>query len=886
MAGVPMEHGDAIPAGRQWGLGAWAMLFAAALLPLIAVTIYAYRVTADSVKTMVRANNESAAKITAEVIRGDFQHHITLARTFAQMPGVIEAVRRHPQRPDEASTAVVTEALRERLGVLVDLNPRIVRAFITDPDGLLWCDYPYAPESIGQNFADRDWYRGLEAADWTFHISSAYQRNAFIPGTQIKPMVVAVAAAIHDEDRRHLGILVMQHRIDELSYWLRDLGQTQPGHVYIVDQTGHLIGHPDLQLDDPRADSETVDHMLSIYRDAAPVHRALVSSPAGASLTAEYHDPLVGQTMVATFMPVEIGRQRWVVASQQPVDEAYAPIYRLAWQVGGGGAMLMMVAIGVLLVLGRFVRQLADATKAADAANRTKSAFLANMSHEIRTPMSAIIGYADLLVDRRQSDSQHRESIQAIQQNADHLLTVINDILDLSKIEAGEMALERIECCPCRIVSDVASTMRVRAAERGIEFEVINEPPIPLTIHSDPTRLRQILINLVGNAIKFTDQGYVHLIMQLDRASAAGALRMVFEVRDSGIGMDPRQIDRLFRPFAQADCSTTRRFGGTGLGLTISRRLARMLGGDIQVASTPGKGSVFTFTLDPGPLEGVRMIHDCSEAMTENQRSTPRNPQARLCGRILLVDDGLHNRNVLSVYLEQAGAELEMAENGRLGCEAALAALAEGRPFDLILMDMQMPEMDGYTATATLRSKGCHQPIIALTAHAMAGDRDKCIQAGCTDYLSKPVSREDLLAMLHRHLLVRHDDRHLALPVVRSTNVEHDIQPFTNMFVADLPPRVGQMLRCLDDGTLQELAAVVHGLKGTGGLYGFMSISDLAGRAEESLRTGQSPARIETEVRELIALIRRVDGYDAARETDVPNREHGAPHRTAARRGP
>ncbi len=381
----------------------------------------------------------------------------------------------------------------------------------------------------------------------------------------------------------------------------------------------------------------------------------------------------------------------------------------------------------------------------ATAATLAKSEFLANMSHEIRTPMTAILGFSEVIAENVDNPDQ-LTAIETIKRNGEHLLTIINDILDLSKVEAGKMTIERIAINPSELVAEVASLVKIKADGAGISLKTDFEGPIPKVIATDPTRLRQILINLLGNAIKFTECGSVQLITTCTRVRDVDFLQ--FDIVDTGIGMTESQVDRLFQPFSQADTSTTREFGGTGLGLTISKRFAETLGGDLTLVETEANvGSRFRVTIATGSLDGVDMDTSPAAPQVASKEVAIKEVDVRLDGfRILLAEDGPDNQRLLSFILKKAGAEVQIEENGQLATDAVFAAIEASTPFDCILMDMQMPVMGGYEATRLLRESGYAGPILALTAHAMDGDEQKCVDAGCDDYLTKPIDRAVLLA--------------------------------------------------------------------------------------------------------------------------------------------
>ena len=403
---------------------------------------------------------------------------------------------------------------------------------------------------------------------------------------------------------------------------------------------------------------------------------------------------------------------------------------------GDDGLPLRWVGVSRDLTARReFEAQLARAKEVAEAADRSKSEFLANMSHEIRTPLTAILGFAELLHDESDAgrvSAAGNDAVSTIISNGQHLLALINDILDLSKVEAGKLAVEQADCCPRQLIADVVSLMEMRAVAKGLRIVRKYVGPIPATIRTDPARLRQILVNLLGNAIKFTDNGEVSVVAQLVQGSHAAVPRLQIDVHDTGCGMTPGQLERVFLPFTQADTSTSRRHGGTGLGLAISRRLAQLLGGDVTVSSIPGEGSTFRLLVETGPLDGVEVSEQSPEPSSRTSVSMrPENVQTPcITGRVLLVEDGSDNQRLISRILESAGASVAIAENGKEACEAVLKGADGVQQYDLILMDMQMPVMDGYRATRILRQEGYKGPVIALTANAMVGDERRCLEAG------------------------------------------------------------------------------------------------------------------------------------------------------------
>jgi PAS domain S-box-containing protein len=486
--------------------------------------------------------------------------------------------------------------------------------------------------------------------------------------------------------------------------------------------------------------------------------------------------------------------------------------------------------------------QLRLARDEADAANRAKSDFLANMSHEIRTPMNAILGYTELMRRGYHATAEEvAKYLDIIHGSGKHLLELINDILDLSKVEAGRLDVERIACEAHIVVRDVVRSMQVKAEEKGVSLRVEFPEALPATVLTDPSRLRQIVTNLVGNGLKFTQHGGVTVTLRVRQDITPPLLAI--DIADTGIGIAADKLGAIFEPFVQAEASTTRLFGGTGLGLAISRRFARALGGDVTASSVPGQGSCFHVSVETGALDGVAWLS--AEQLVATQAVVPQTDMASWRfkpARVLVVDDGAENRQLVRLVLEAAGLQVIEAEHGGIALECVAA-----QPIDLVLMDVQMPVMDGYTATRELRARGYARPVLALTANAMKGFEHDLDAAGFTGHLTKPVDIDGMLAELARHLEGTRSEAESVRPsaaiapsvqAVESRLAHHPrLRKVVRNFALQMPGKLHAMRLAVDRRDFAALAALAHWLKGSAGTVGF---DDFFGPAEALEKLAQA----------------------------------------------
>lgn len=515
--------------------------------------------------------------------------------------------------------------------------------------------------------------------------------------------------------------------------------------------------------------------------------------------------------------------------------------------------ILMMVAVVFLLLLvGSIIakrvthlvtnknRELASKNKELEAAwfeaanaTHAKSKFLASMSHEIRTPLTSIIGFAETLSEPNQDQEDLLHAAESIKRSGNHLYQIINDVLDISKIEAGQIELETFEVSPTAIVSEVTAMMEEKIKKKGLKFRTNFYFPLPKLIITDPTRLRQILLNLLGNAVKFTHEG----IICINTYYLPNEGLMKFEISDTGIGMTPVGVTKVFEPFSQAEKSTTRKFGGTGLGLSISKQLAEKMGGDIVCMSEQGVGSTFTTTISIGEVQEPDFIYEMNEIKELMVSKAARPERKQLRGRVLLAEDTIENQKLISLQLRKSGLEVTVVDDGKQAVETALE-----NDFDLVLMDMQMPVLDGLGAMRQLRQAGYTKPIVALTANTSQSDKDSCLDAGADGFLSKPIDFEKFFELLNIHVGgasgadARPQEHTVPVNTAEFEGEDFEMQAIFNAFLNKLPGMVDSINHFAQEKNWEALQSVSHQLKGLGGSFGYHQLTEICKNIHDCAR--------------------------------------------------
>ncbi|MDR0400181.1 MAG: response regulator [Treponema sp.] len=594
------------------------------------------------------------------------------------------------------------------------------------PDGSLWSSGEWeAPADY--RLAARDWYLGAVRNPLRVFVSEPYVDS------RTGSICIALSKAVL-RGGELLAVLGADIYLSDIRNMVNDIPIAEGrGFAFLVDgESGIILVHPDSSMM-PGEDGT----YRTVHDSYGGVYRELLAAAEGESVFIAGYD---GARRYCNSQAVPAAG--WKFFSLVDHETIQAPISRQIRLQITLSLIVLVLVLALLLAVSRAMRRAAETAK---EHSDMKTAFLANMSHEIRTPMNGIIGFAELALEHAGLAAQTRGYLEKIRNSARDLLGILNDILDVSKIEAGKIVLEKIPFDLHDLITACESAISVRAAEKGIGLYIYAEPVIEYRLLGDPTKLRQILLNLLANAVKFTNTGIVKLMVTAEKA-AAGRMLLHFEVKDSGIGMTAAQAANVFKSFEQADRSTTRKFGGTGLGLPISKNLVELMGGRLEVESAPGIGSKFSFTLE-FELSSQR-------AGTRGQDSAYPGELRRpvFSDRVLVCEDNTMNQELIRDHLGRLGLEADIVENGRRGLEAVRGAMEEGRPYGLILMDIHMPVMDGLEASTEIKRLGCSSPIVALTANVLTQDTGLYHHYGIAGHLGKPFTSQELWDCLSLYL--------------------------------------------------------------------------------------------------------------------------------------
>lgn len=495
------------------------------------------------------------------------------------------------------------------------------------------------------------------------------------------------------------------------------------------------------------------------------------------------------------------------------------------------GFLLLWIMIWASIILSSLVTKLQNQKKTlseqaanVEQANQAKSHFLANMSHEIRTPLTSIIGFAESCLDVNQSMNERHKAIRTIMRSGNHLLHIINEILDISKVEAGKLDIEMRPVNLIDLLQEVNMSVTVLANDKGLTFGINNTFPLPKVVITDQLRLKQVLLNLCSNAIKFTEEGHVYL--NVSYRPQVNSLRL--EVVDTGIGMTEEQLAIIFKPFKQADSSTTRKYGGTGLGLTLSKQLTEMLGGRLTVESTPNKGSDFIVEVEVGGVDENDYVYDVGYDTLFDKEISINQKLPKVVGKILLAEDNIDIQALVRMYIQKIGAELVIVDDGRKAIEEI-----KKTDFDLILLDIQMPIMGGFEVIQELHQKGYKKPIVAMTANAMKKDQDECAVVGFDGFVSKPINKNELYSVIVKYL--KQSDVVVTKDTfITSTLLEEEPQAINlvNSFLERMPEIQHAINEAMLKEDWDEFSSQIHQMKGLGGAFGYQVLTEVSQKIE------------------------------------------------------
>ncbi|MCL2010967.1 MAG: ATP-binding protein [Synergistaceae bacterium] len=698
------------------------------------------------------------------------------------------------------------------------------------------------PEFIGMAVLDAD--RGLVASAGELpavpelmedkYIKRAFAGEKVISSTMPSThgVVFYLAIPMPGAHRRILALTIpgmhFAERLSTIVIW-------KTGHIFIDDEEGHIIANARREWVQNRVNFLHMSQTDKQYEEIAGVIRQGVRGETGVGRFS-----ISGIPRICAFKPIAGSKEGWFLGVIAPLpDSPFRDINRGLIMVGFVAFLLSVVtAVIVSTFIKKPFEEIEVLKAAAEESSKSKSNFLANMSHEIRTPMNSIVGFSELAMDDEISPKT-REYLDKIVENSKWLLQIINDVLDLSKIESGKLELENIPFNLHDVFSRCQTAIMPKALENGIQMYCYAEPSVGKKLVGDPIRLSQVLINLLSNAVKFTNFGMVKLLSSIISSTDEG-VTIRFEVKDSGVGMTPEQISRIFEPFAQADSSTTRKYGGTGLGLPITRNIIQLMGGKLMLESISGIGSRFSFELTFDTI-------DVPAGASDVEISTDQVEKPFFKGEILLCEDNDMNQRVICEHLARVGLETVVAVNGKEGVDMVQSRMKNNeKPFDLIFMDVQMPVMDGLDATRAIMRLGSKTPIVAMTANVMTHDRDFYKTSGMSDCVGKPFTSQELWHCLLKYLTP-------GSPQIINEKIENrptmtDEKLYLELrtdFVKGNQTKFAEITRAVDEGDIKLAHRLAHTLKSNAELIGKSGLKEAAAVVEHMLKDGSNLASEE-----------------------------------------